>query len=162
MLARGGVAMSTHVDERRTGGPLNGRPAGGEHPSLGRRRRWLLALDPVFEAGRKGKRALAWDVEDELIAVALLGDVTIDLSDTRSAPVEIGIDAYAIVRDVDVLVGPRVRVELSGGVVKGDLRNDVPPVRADDCDHIVRIHGHALLGDVTVRLSPSQEADSQR
>jgi len=71
-----------------------------------------------------------------------------------------GIDAYAIVRDVDVLVGPRVRVELSGGVVKGDLRNDVPPVRADDCDHIVRIHGHALPGDVTVRLSPSQEAGS--
>jgi hypothetical protein len=127
---------------------------------VGRRRRWLLALDPVFEAGRQGRRAKAWDVEDELVAVALFGDVTIDLSDTRSAPAEIAIDAYAIVRDVDVLVGPRVRVELFGGVVRGDLRNDVPPVDADHCDRIVRIHGHALLGDVTVRLAPSEAASA--
>jgi len=150
--------VSAHLDERPAGVPLDGQPAGGERPSAGRRRRWLLALDPVFEAGRRGERARAWDVEDELIAVALLGDVTIDLSDTRSAPAEIAIDAYAILRDVDVLVGPRVRVELFGGVVRGDLRNDVPAVAADDCDRIVRIHGHALLGDVTVRLSPTEEA----
>jgi hypothetical protein len=84
--------------------------------------------------------------------------VTIDLSDTRSAPAEIAIDAYAILRDVDILVGPRVRVELFGGVVRGDLRNDVPPLDADHCDHIVRIHGHALLGDVTVRLAPREPA----
>ncbi len=150
--------MPKHVDERLARVPPNGGPAGGAHPNAGRRRRWLLALDPVFEAGRQGKRARAWDVEDELIAVALLGDVTIDLSDTRSAPAEIAIDAYAIGRDVDVLVGPRVHVELFGGVVRGDLRNDVPPVGVDDCDRIVRIHGHALLGDVTVRASPSEQA----
>jgi hypothetical protein len=152
--------MAVHLDDRLAAAPPNGQPAASEHPIVGRRRRWLLALDPVFEAGRQGKRARAWDVEDELIAVALLGDVTIDLSDTRSAPAEIAIDAYAIVRDVDVLVGPRVRVELFGGVVRGDLRNDVPPVDGDQCDRIVRIHGHALLGDITVRLAPSEQADS--
>jgi hypothetical protein len=57
---------------------MNGH-AQGEH-SGGRRRRWFLGLEPIFEAGRKGKRAQTWDVEDDLIAVALLGDVTIDLS----------------------------------------------------------------------------------
>jgi hypothetical protein len=149
--------MAVNLDER-AAGPPNGQAAVGEHAIVGRRRRWLLALDPVFEAGRQGRRAKAWDVEDELVAVALLGDVTIDLSDTRSAPAEIAIDAYAILRDVEVLVGPRVRVDLFGGVVRGDLRNDVPPVDADQCDRIVRIHGHALLGDVTVRLSPSEQA----
>lgn len=149
-----------HLDEPLAPAPPKGQPAAGEHPMVGRRRRWLLALDPVFEAGRQGRRAKAWDVEDELVAVALFGDVTIDLSDTRSAPAEIAIDAYAIVRDVDVLVGPRVRVELFGGVVRGDLRNDVPPVDADHCDRIVRIHGHALLGDVTVRLAPSEAASA--
>lgn len=40
---------------------------------------------------RKGKRAQTWDVEEELIALALLGDVTIDLSDTKSAPPEVHI-----------------------------------------------------------------------
>jgi hypothetical protein len=149
--------MAVHLDER-AADPPNEQAAGGEKPIAGRRRRWLLALDPVFEAGRKGTRAKAWDVEDELVAVALLGDVTIDLSDTRSAPAEIAIDAYAVLRDVDVWVGPRMRVELFGGVVRGDLRNDVPPVDADHSDSIVRVHGHALLGDVTVRLTPSEAA----
>jgi len=45
-------------------------------------RRWLVGLEPIFEGGwlHKGKRAQRWDVEDELSAVALFGDVTIDLS----------------------------------------------------------------------------------
>ena len=149
--------MAVHLGDRAEA-PPDEQAAVGEHAIVGGRRRWLLALDPVFEAGRQGRRAKLWDVEDELVAVALLGDVTIDLSDTRSAPAEIAIDAYAILRDVDILVGPRVRVELFGGVVRGDLRNDVPPVDADHCDHIVRIHGHALLGDVTVRLAPREPA----
>ena len=152
--------MPKQRDERQAATPPDGRQAGGERRTAGRRRRWLLALDPVFEAGRQGKRARAWDVEDELIAVAVLGDVTIDLSDTRTAPASIAIKAYAIGRDVDVLVGPRVRVELFGDVVRGDLRNDVPPLAADQCDRIVRIHGHALLGDVTVGLAPGGGADS--
>jgi len=152
--------MPKQRDERQAATPPDGRQAGGERRTAGRRRRWLLALDPIFEAGRHGKRARAWDVEDELIAVAVLGDVTIDLSDTRSAPAQVAINAYAIGRDVDVLVGPRVRVELFGDVVRGDLRNDVPPLAADQCDRIVRIHGHALLGDVTVGLAPGGGADS--
>lgn len=152
--------MGKRSAEQPAGRPANGKPAGGEHPHGGPRRRWLLALDPIFEAGREGSRARAWDVEDELVAVALLGDVTIDLSDTRSAPAVIAVDAYAILRDVDVVVGPRVRVELFGSVVRGDLRNDVPPVRADRCDRIVRIHARALLGDVTVRLAAGETAQT--
>jgi hypothetical protein len=150
--------MAKRSAEQQARVPANGKPAGGEHPHGGPRRRWLLALDPIFEAGRQGASARAWDVEDELVAVALLGDVTIDLSDTRSAPAVIAVDAYAILRDVDVLVGPRVRVELFGSVVRGDLRNDVPPVGAEDCDRVVRIHARALLGDVTVRLATSETA----
>jgi hypothetical protein len=119
------------------------------------RRRWLLALDPVFEGGRKGKRAQSWDVEEELIAVALLGDVTIDLSDTKSAPPEVHIEAYAILRDVDVLVGEGTHVELGGGVLRGDLSNQVPPVPEDTRTRTVSINGHSLLGDVTVRLASS-------
>ncbi len=117
----------------------------------GRRRRWFLGLEPIFEGGRKGKSAQTWDVEDELVAVALFGDVTIDLSQARSAPREMAIDAYAILRDVDVLVSAGTHVELSGGVVRGDLRNAVPDVPEDRRERTVHIQGHSLLGDVTVR-----------
>jgi predicted membrane protein len=130
------------------GNPDEMQPAGS-----GRIRRWLLALDPVIEGGRHGKRAQAWDVEDELIAVALLGDVTIDLSRVRSAPAEILIEAYAIFRDVDILVAEGTHVQMSGGVLRGDLRNDVPAGPGQQHDNVIRIHGHALLGDVTARLA---------
>jgi hypothetical protein len=119
----------------------------------GRHRRWFLGLEPIFEGGRHGKQAQAWDVEDELIAVALFGDVTIDLSQTKSAPVEIDINAYAIIRDVDVLVAQGTHVELSGGVWRGDLENHVPPVPEEHRDRIVRIHGHTVAGDVTARVA---------
>ena len=125
----------------------------------GRRRRWLLAIDPVFEGGRRGKRARAWDVEDELIAVAMLGDVTIDLSQTASAPAEIDIEAYAILRDVDVLVPQGTHVEMSGGVLRGDLENHVPAVPEDQRNRVVRIRGHCMIGDVTARVAPDDQPD---
>jgi hypothetical protein len=109
-------------------------------------------LEPIFEGGRSGKRARDWDVEDELIAVALFGDVTIDLTRTRSLADDITIEAYAVIRDVDVIVPPGTHVELSGGVLRGDLVNEVPGVSDAERRRSVSVHGHSLVGDVTVRL----------
>ncbi len=120
---------------------------------IGRRRRWLLGLEPIFEGGRHGQRARDWDVEDELVAVALLGDVTIDLSQTKSAPAEIDINAYAIIRDVDILVAEGTHVEMFGGVWRGDLDNHVPAVLDEHPDRVVRIHGHTVAGVVTARVA---------
>ena len=119
------------------------------------RRRWLLGLEPIFEGGwlHRGKRAHRWDVERELSAVALFGDVTIDLSQTRSAPSEIAIDAWAIFRDVDVTVPQGTHVELSGGGFRGHLTNQTPPIPEERRDRVVRIHGHTLLCDVTVGVA---------
>jgi hypothetical protein len=127
-------------------------PKAQQKATTGKRRRWLLGLGPIFEGGRTGKRAQAWDVEDELIAVALLGDVTIDLSQSESAPAEIDIDAYAIIRDVDVLVAEGTHVEMFGGVLRGELDNDVPAVSEQSRERVVRINGHCMMGDVTARL----------
>jgi hypothetical protein len=132
---------------------VNSGPETERRTTPGRRRRWLLALDPIIEGGRHGKRAQAWDVEDELIAVALLGDVTIDLSQVKNAPAEIDIEAYAILRDVDVLVAEGSHVEMSGGVLRGDLSNDVPAVPEQHRHNVIRIHGHTLFGDVTARIA---------
>jgi hypothetical protein len=126
-----------------------------------KRRRWLLAVDPIFEGGRQGARARRSDVEDELVAIALLGDVTIDLSDTRSAPAEITVEAYAIGRDVDVLVAAGVHVELSGRGLRGHLCDDVPAAPAGRHDLVVRIHGHTLLGDVTARIAPGSRSSER-
>ena len=119
--------------------------------NVDKRRRWLLALDPIFEGGRQGKRAHTWDVEDQLIAVALLGDVTIDLSRTKSSPAEIAISAYAIFRDVDVVLAQSDSVELWGGGLRGKLHNTLLPVPEERHTRVIRIHGHTVLGDVTVR-----------
>ena len=138
--------------------PSGDADAAGKSPRLtGRRRRWLLALNPIFESGRQGKRARAWDVEDELVAVAVLGDVTIDLSQTKSTPPEVDIDAYAIFRDVDIYVAQGDHIELSGGVLRGELTNDVPLVPSGRRDRVIRIRGHAMLGDVTVRLAEEHQ-----
>jgi hypothetical protein len=124
------------------------------HSTPRERRRWLLGLDPIFEGGwfHKGKRAQQWDVEAELIALSLLGDVTVALSDTKSSPAEILLKAYALGRDVDVYVAPGTHVELSGFRPR-HLRNDAPALDAAQCQRSVRIEGHAFLGDVTVRIA---------
>lgn len=67
-----------------------------------------------------------------------------------SAPAEIDINAYAILRDVDVLVADGTHVELRGGVLRGDLTNNAVAVPEERRRQVVRIHGHCLLGDVNV------------
>ena len=79
--------------------------------------------------------------------------MTIDLSQVKGAPAEIDIDAYAILRDVDVLVAEGTHVEMSGGVLRGELRNAVPVVPEEQRRNVIRIHGHTLLGDVTARIA---------
>ena len=128
-------------------------PNDEQRGAAGKRRRWLVGLEPISEGGPRGKRAQAWDVEDELIAVALLGDVTIDLSQNKSAPAEIDIEAYALIRDIDVLVAEDAHVEMFGGVLRGNLKNEVPPVPEERRGRVIRIHGHCMLGDVTACLA---------
>ena len=53
---------------------------------------------------------------------------------------------------MDVLVGDRTHVELSGRAGNDHLTNDVPSVAEEDRDHVVRIQAHTGLGDVTVRV----------
>jgi hypothetical protein len=121
------------------------------------RRRHLLGLEPIFEGGwlHKGRRARRWDVEDELVALSLLGDVTVDLVNTKSQPRELTVHAYALGRDVDVYVAPGTAVELAGRADHRHVSNLTPPVAEEHRTHLVRIVGHTFLGDVTVRVSPT-------
>ena len=88
--------------------------------------------------------------EDEITAIALLGDAVIDLREAKATSKEITIRAYALLNDVDVIVPEGIAVELSGVAVVGDNRNMTRPVPAGTSRFVVKIHGHALLGDVQV------------
>jgi len=102
------------------------------------RHRWLLGFEPIFEGGwfHKGARAQSWDVEEELGALALLGDVTIDLANSKGLPSVVDVQAYAIGRDVDVLVRPGTRVELSGRAGNDDLNSSAVSVASTEADHL--------------------------
>jgi hypothetical protein len=120
----------------------------------------LPATDPVRGPGRLRRVMLGifWDsrragpqpLEDEITAIALLGDAIIDLREAKATSKGITIRAYALLNDVDVIVPEGVAVELSGVAVVGDNRNMARPVPAGTSRFVVKIHGHALLGDVQV------------
>jgi hypothetical protein len=122
-----------------------------------KRRRRLLGLEPIFEGGwlHKGRRGQRWDVEPELVAFALFGDVTVDLAHARSTPSEVRIRAWALLRDVDIIVAPHTRVELSGGGIRGHIRSEASDVSAEQATSVVYVEGHTLLTDVTVTLARS-------
>lgn len=125
--------------------PVNGYPEELQRTGSGKRRRWLLALDPIIEGGRHRKRARAWDADDEPITVALLGEVTIGLSQIKSAPAEIDIDAYPLFRDARRARRRGPHVEMPSGVLRGDLRNAIPAVPDEHRKNVIRIHGHKVL-----------------
>jgi hypothetical protein len=52
-----------------------------------------------------------------------------------------------------VLVAEGDHVELFGGVLRGNLRNDVPSVPENRRKRVIRIRGHTVLGDVTARIA---------
>ncbi|MEO6885528.1 MAG: hypothetical protein ABI232_04460 [Jatrophihabitantaceae bacterium] len=112
-------------------------------------------MEPIFEGGwlHQGLRAMHWDVENELVAVSILGDVTVDLAHARTLPPDILVKAYALGRDVDVLVADDTHIEVSGRPRNGHLTNDVPFLDVSRRTHLVRIQAHTGLGDVTVRVA---------
>ena len=112
-------------------------------------------MEPIFEGGwlHRGSRALRWDVEDELLAVAVFGDVTVDLADARTLPPVLLVRAFALGRDVDVHVVDSMHVELAGRPRNDHLSNDAPFVDEDCRNHIARIQAHTGRGDVNVHVA---------
>ncbi len=117
-------------------------------------RRFLLGFEPIFEGGwlHKGRRAREWNAEGEIVALSILGDVTIDLAAAKTRPSEIRIRAYAIGRDVDIIVPTGTYVLLKGRADNDHLKNEVPADSLNRSDLTVIVTGHTCFGDVTTRL----------
>jgi hypothetical protein len=129
---------------RRTGRLTACLPAIGPGSGPGRLRKVMLGI--FWGSRRAGPQPL----EDEITAIALPGDAVIDLRGAKATSKEITIGACALLNDVDVIIPEGIAVELSGVAAAGDNRNMTRPVPAGTGRFVVKIHGHAVLGDVQV------------
>jgi hypothetical protein len=91
------------------------------------------------------------DGDIEVVGVAVLDDMSIDLPQPRPPAAVIEVNAFAIFRDVEVLVAEGTQVEISRGF-QARNRSKVPS--SDGTEHqVVRIHAHTMLGSVTGRIT---------
>ena len=95
-----------------------------------------------------------WRVDEETLAVSVMGSCKLDLRGAAiSAPVTT-INAYVVMGSVDVIVPFGVEVELEGIAIMGSkeakLKGPPPAPGAP----VVRVNAFNLMGSVTVRDSP--------
>ena len=107
--------------------------------------RWTLAL--LGDIRQRGR----WRVPRRTKAVAVLGDVVLDLTGATFEGTEISIKAVALMGDIVVVVPAGMEVELSGTPILGDTK-----LRVAEGDSLpglprLRIRAVAVLGDVTVK-----------
>lgn len=99
------------------------------------------------------KRRGAWAVGDTHNALAVMGNVVIDLREARFDAREVTITANAVMGEVLVIVNARTVVAVEGFGVMGvfeESRASVAPDHDPDSP-VVRVRGIALMGSVRVR-----------
>ncbi|MEO3813940.1 DUF1707 domain-containing protein [Sphaerisporangium sp. B11E5] len=110
----------------------------------GKTRRWYVAV--MGDTKRRGK----WRVDQEIGAVAVMGDVTIDLREAEVRSREIDIVATAVMGDVKIIVPDGVDVDLSGVAFMGDKKVNVIEAPPGHNAPVVRVRAYAVMGDVKV------------
>ncbi|ROR90181.1 DUF1707 SHOCT-like domain-containing protein [Nocardioides aurantiacus] len=99
------------------------------------------------------KRRGAWAIGESHTALAVMGNVTLDLRQARFDAPEVTITANAVMGEVLVVVDARTVVVVEGTGVMGTFEESRSSVAADtDADSpVVRVRGIALMGSVRVR-----------
>ena len=110
--------------------------------------RWLVAV--IGNEQLTGR----WTAAPRLTAVAVLGDVIVDLRDAKVRGEQLSIQATALVGDVYVLVPPGATVEMSGVAVLGRKKFAVEPAEYTLAVPVLRVSAVAILGDVLVATQP--------
>ncbi|WP_168582882.1 cell wall-active antibiotics response protein [Gephyromycinifex aptenodytis] len=89
-------------------------------------------------------------------AVAMLGDILLDLREAEFTASEIEMDAYSLMGDLKLIVPPDVEVVIRGLTILGNQRNE-PGQHAAAPRRRVVLHVHSLMGDVKVKtLAPGE------
>ncbi|TMR08455.1 DUF1707 domain-containing protein [Nonomuraea turkmeniaca] len=125
-------------------------PAAGAVPAPpvpareGRKRRWFVGI--MGDSKRRGK----WRIDQELGAVAVMGDVLLDLREAEVRTDVVDITAVSVMGDVKIIVPDGVNVDLDGVAVMGDKKVDVLEAPPGMNVPVVRVHAYAIMGDVKV------------
>ncbi|MET7327822.1 DUF1707 domain-containing protein [Nonomuraea sp. NPDC005650] len=136
-------------------------PAGATPPRApapvpeGRKRRWFVGV--MGDSKRRG----TWQIDQELGAVAVMGDVLLDLREAEVRTDVVDIMAVSVMGDVKIIVPDGVNVDLDGMAVMGDKKVDVLQAAPGMNVPVVRVRAYAVMGDVKV-IGDSQAQPVQR
>ncbi|MEW9549370.1 DUF1707 domain-containing protein [Nonomuraea sp. NPDC050783] len=119
-------------------------PAAPAPAAQGRKRRWFVGV--MGDTKRRGK----WRIDQELGAVAVMGDVVLDLREAEVRTDVVDITAVSVMGDVKIIVPDGVNVDLDGMAVMGDKRVDVLEGAPGTNVPVVRVRAYAVMGDVKV------------
>ncbi|MFI7698848.1 DUF1707 domain-containing protein [Nonomuraea sp. NPDC049480] len=139
--------------------PASGAVPAGARPPVpareGRKRRWFVGI--MGDSKRRGK----WRIDQELGAVAVMGDVVLDLREAEVRMDVVDITAVSVMGDVKIIVPDGVNVDLDGMAIMGDKKVDVLEAAPGMNVPVVRVHAYAVMGDVKV-LGDSQAQPLKR
>jgi hypothetical protein len=107
-------------------------------------REWVVAV--MGDSKRQGR----WRVERPLAALAVMGDVVLDLRGAEVPQGDVDITATAVMGDVKIYVPDGVDVQLSGIAVMGDKKLEVREAPAGQTAPKVVVRATAIMGDVKV------------
>ena len=126
-------------------------PAGGGPPRAatpyqrqGAKRRWFVAV--MGDTKKRGP----WRVDGELGAVAVMGDILIDLREAEVRGNAIDIVATSVMGDIKIIVPDGVEVDLEGLAIMGSKRVDVLEAPRGMDVPVVRVKAFALMGDIKI------------
>jgi Domain of unknown function (DUF1707)/Cell wall-active antibiotics response 4TMS YvqF len=122
----------------------SGSPVVPARPDAGVNREWVVAV--MGDSKRQGR----WRVERPLAAVAVMGDVVLDLRDAEVPQGEVDITATAVMGDVKIYVPDGVDVQLSGIAVMGDKKVRVREAPVGQPAPRVVVRATVIMGDVKV------------
>ena len=122
----------------------SGSPATPARPDARADREWVVAV--MGDSKRQGR----WRVERPLAAVAVMGDVVLDLRGAEVPQGAVDITATAIMGDVKIYVPDGVDVQLSGIAVMGDKRVMVREAPVGQTAPRVVVRATVVMGDVKV------------
>ena len=131
------VAITADLPAAPTSSAVPARPDRGG-------RDWVVAV--MGDSRRQGR----WRVEGPLAAVAVMGDVVLDLRGAEVPHGDVDLVATAIMGDVTVYVPDGVDVELSGVAVMGDKQVQVREAPPGQTAPRVVVRATVVMGDVKI------------
>lgn len=125
--------------------PVGGGPAPATAPAReGGKRRWFVGI--MGDTKRRG----TWRIDQELGAVAVMGDVLLDLREAEVRTDVVDVTAVSVMGDVKIIVPDGVNVDLDGVAVMGDKKVDVLEAAPGMNVPVIRVRAYAVMGDVKV------------